>query len=122
MKQFCFLLALGVFSAPTVYAEGTMAANAVRLSTAPKSIVLLPETATFKPGPNSDLAQTVCSDCHSVDFATTQPVLTRAQWAKEIDKMKAAFGAGPTWVDRGVSDADIQLILDYLVQYYGKEQ
>jgi hypothetical protein len=51
------------------------------------------ETAKLKPGPGAALAVANCSACHSVDYITTQPALTPAQWRANVLKMQKVFGA-----------------------------
>ena len=59
-----FLPALGA-----VAALGLIAAHA-----SPVSYQLPQETATFKPGPNLDVARNNCTGCHSADYLSTQPL------------------------------------------------
>ena len=105
----------------------------LKLSDDPIQIGLPTEIAAFKPGLNSDLAQTACADCHSADYPTTQPVFTRAQWKATIAKMHDKFGApweeifGTTDAagnavpaDAATIAANLQKIEDYLVANYGK--
>lgn len=54
-----------------------------------------------------------CLSCHSPEVVANQPQLTRAQWAAEIKKMRAAFKAP-------IVDDDEQIILDYLVSLRGE--
>ncbi len=106
----------------------------LRLSDDAIQIGLPTEIATFKPGLNSDLAQTACADCHSADYPTTQPVMTRAKWkatiAKMGDKFFAPWGdifgtidaAGvPVSADAATVAVNLQKIEDYLVKNYGTE-
>ena len=54
--------------------------------------------------------------CHSAEYITTQPrglANPRAFWTAEVTKMQKVYGAP-------VADADVPVIVDYLVQAYGK--
>jgi hypothetical protein len=47
-----------------------------------------------------------CQLCHSLDYVTTQPDLTRPQWSAIVEKMRGKFGAViPTNQVPGVIDA-----------------
>jgi cytochrome c5 len=50
-------------------------------------------TATFPPGPGSEIANSNCVMCHSTGMVLRQPPLTFDEWKTEIVKMRAAFGA-----------------------------
>ncbi|HME80530.1 MAG TPA: hypothetical protein VKF82_00490 [Candidatus Eremiobacteraceae bacterium] len=78
------------------------------------SITLPPPDITFNDGPNVALAQSKCLICHSADYVYTQPPLTKAQWTAEVTKMQKAFGAP-------IADADIPLLVDYLMSQNGKQ-
>jgi len=78
------------------------------------SITLPPPDNTFKDGPNAALAQAKCTICHSADYVYTQPPLTKAQWTAEVTKMQKAYGAP-------IADADIPLLVDYLMSQNGKQ-
>lgn len=76
------------------------------------SITLPAPDNMFKPGPNSDLANTVCTICHAVDYIYTQPPLAKDKWTATIKKMQQKFGCP-------VQDADIDKLADYLVSQNG---
>jgi hypothetical protein len=78
------------------------------------SITLPPPNNTFNDGPNAALAQAKCVICHSADYIYTQPPLTKAQWTAEVTKMQKAYGAP-------IADADIPLLVDYLMSQNGKQ-
>lgn len=75
---------------------------------------LPPETAKFKPGPGVELATAQCSLCHSADYISTQPRLTRTVWKAEVTKMQQKYGAP-------VLTNNIEALADYLTRAYGKE-
>ena len=67
----------------------------------------------FKPGPGSGAVQGACLSCHSSAYVSTQPQLTRAQWAAEVAKMKNVYGAP-------IADDQVPVIVEYLTTQYGK--
>lgn len=61
-------------------------------------------------------AQAVCATCHSAEYMQYQPpTAPRPYWEAMVKRMKGVFNAP-------VDDADIPLIVDYLVKTYGNEQ
>jgi len=125
------LLAAGSVAALII--AGMTAANAdgdrdrdhdrIRLSNRPKTIVIDNlDTAKFTKGDPvmAARAQEICGDCHSVDYATTQPKLSCKQWASEIIKMGNTFRANVPWLEDGVTRDDLYGVLDYLNKNYGK--
>jgi hypothetical protein len=71
------------------------------------------EKIAFKSAPGADIAQASCIMCHSHEYITTQPALTRDQWKASVTKMLQKYGA-PLVPEK--ADA----LLDYLTQSYGK--
>ena len=69
----------------------------------------------LRDGNARDLTTARCAICHSVDYIQgNAPVLDRAGWQKEIQKMRDRFGAP-------ITDEEAQQILDYLAgSYAGK--
>ena len=85
---------------------------------APRTYELPAETAAFADGTGQDEALENCTACHSADYIVTQPrdlPDARAFWTAEVTKMQHAFAAP-------VADADVPVIVDYLVQAYGKSR
>jgi hypothetical protein len=83
---------------------------------APVAYQLPAETATLAPGPDHDLAQGICTACHSPDYITTQPRPLpdpHAFWTAEVAKMRGPYGAP-------IDDADAKKIMEYLAAMYGK--
>jgi hypothetical protein len=79
----------------------------------PLRIELPEETATLKPGPGADMANSHCLVCHSAEYVTTQPRdKPLAFWKAEVEKMKKVYGAP-------IPDEQIAPIAEYLVQSYG---
>lgn len=56
--------------------------------------------------------QANCLMCHSFGYITNQGPQSRKHWRKVIDKMIIAFKAPMT-------DKDIKIVEDYLVEHYG---
>lgn len=76
--------------------------------------VLPPETAKLKETEGIKVIQSNCLLCHSVDYISTQPKLTRAQWTAGVEKMRAKFGAV-------ISTNTVPQIVEYLTVNYGRE-
>lgn len=77
-----------------------------------KRITLPAETGTLKPGPGVELAQASCLMCHSVEYISTQPPMTRAFWEASVKKMREKYGAP-------APDEAVQKLVDYLTTAYG---
>src|SRR5690349_21603468 len=75
---------------------------------------LPPETTKLKPGPGAELATANCLLCHSADYISTQPPLTRAGWQAAIIKMQQKYGAP-------IATNNVDKLADYLAANYGKE-
>ena len=74
---------------------------------------LPPEKMDLKPGKGRESVIGQCSLCHSVDYLTTQPPLTKAGWTASVDKMRSKYGAP-------VPTNAIPVLVEYLVGQYGK--
>lgn len=75
--------------------------------------VTLPDSAaTFPPGPGVDVVNSNCLACHSVGMVMNQPVMPRAAWEAEVNKMRNVFKAP-------VAAGDVAAITDYLVSIKG---
>jgi sulfite dehydrogenase (cytochrome) subunit B len=86
---------------------------AVWLIGADGKFTLPPETSKFKPGSGADLAAANCLLCHSADYISTQPLLSRDAWKASVEKMRQKYGA-PIPPDK------VDAIADYLQKNYGK--
>ena len=64
-------------------------------------------------GPGSTLTENKCKICHELQHIRRQP-LSRGEWADNLRNMK----------ERGtpMTDAEMQVILDYLSTYYNREK
>jgi mono/diheme cytochrome c family protein len=65
------------------------------------------------PGAGRELALGQCILCHSTDYISTQPRLTRAQWQATVDKMRVRYGA-PVLTNQAPA------LVDYLTAAYGR--
>ena len=83
-----------------------------------KSITLPPDGTQLKASalPGYAKAQASCVACHSAEYMLYQPPSApRAYWDNMVKRMKAVFKAP-------IDDADMPVIVDYLVKTYGNEQ
>jgi cytochrome c553 len=70
------------------------------------------DTARWKPGPGAPLAIANCALCHSADYISTQPRLTRSQWQATVVKMQQKYGAT-------IATNSIAPLVEYLADVYG---
>jgi cytochrome c551/c552 len=75
-------------------------------------IKLPPETASFKPGPGSEIANGQCLTCHSVEYVVTQPPMPLSAWTAEVKKMRKVYGAT-------IPENQIAPLAEYLARTYG---
>src|SRR3954453_5576750 len=75
---------------------------------------LPPETAKLKPGPGAEQANVQCLLCHSADYISTQPRLSRAAWNAAVFKMKDKYGAP-------INTNTVPQLVDYLTKAYGPD-
>jgi mono/diheme cytochrome c family protein len=83
-----------------------------------KTITLPMEGPPLKasPLPGYAKAQANCVACHSAEYMLYQPpTAPRAYWEAMVTRMKVVFKAP-------IDDADMPVIVDYLVKTYGNEQ
>jgi hypothetical protein len=73
------------------------------------------DTPQIKSGEHRNAVFVNCVLCHSLDYVTTQPPLSRAVWKATVLKMRATYGAP-------VPENQIEAIVEYLVRAYGEEQ
>jgi mono/diheme cytochrome c family protein len=103
-----------------VFAVVTMASFllAGMSSATTKSMQLPPDVVQLKSSalPGYAKALTQCVACHSAEYMLYQPPnAARAYWDTMAKRMKNVFKAP-------IDDADIPLIVDYMVKTYGNEQ
>ena len=74
---------------------------------------LPPEKPVLKPIPGVELVQSNCLICHSTEYITTQPPLTREQWKASVTKMQQKYAAP-------IAAESVEPLADYLVRSYGR--
>ncbi len=89
-----------------------LAAIALSVLAAETAFTLPAETARLKPGPGLELVDSQCLLCHSLDYISTQPRLSAAQWRAVVLKMQAKYGAP-------LATNKVDALVDYLVKNYG---
>jgi len=67
----------------------------------------------LKAGVGSEITAASCILCHSLDYISTQPRLTRDQWKAIVSKMQQKFGAP-------INPEKVDMLLGYLTQTYGR--
>jgi len=80
-----------------------------------KTITLPPEKVDLKQGKGLEEVLINCQVCHSADYITMQPRLSKAQWTAEVNKMIRVYGAR-------ISEGNATVISDYLSEHYGRGQ
>src|SRR5882724_5487178 len=75
-------------------------------------IQLPPEINAFKQDVGAELANAQCLVCHSVEYVSMQPPMTRAFWKSTVQKMQQKYGAA-------VADKQVDPLADYLTRNYG---
>lgn len=88
--------------------------SAVAAFAAETSFTLPRETAKLKAAPDAELVTVQCLICHSADYISTQPRLTRAQWQATVTKMQQKYGAP-------IVTNNVERLVDYLAKNYGRE-
>jgi hypothetical protein len=75
--------------------------------------VEFPDPGRLFPGADkADAINNNCLACHSAGMVLTQPILSRAEWQSEVDKMRDIYEAP-------VGAEDVPAIVDYLVNRGG---
>jgi hypothetical protein len=100
---------IATFAALVVTAMPQAATKSITL---PSDGVQLKESAL----PGFAKAQASCVACHSAEYMRYQPpTAARPYWDAMVKRMKVVFKAP-------IADADMPVIVDYLVKTYGNEQ
>jgi sulfite dehydrogenase (cytochrome) subunit B len=83
------------------------------VATAAAATYALPdESATLRPGPGVEVAESNCKACHSADYLSMQPPKKgEAFWGAEVQKMIKVYRAP-------ITEADAKTITAYLAQTY----
>jgi len=82
------------------------------VAAAPVEIQLPPEVNAFKQDVGAELANAQCLICHSVEYISLQPPMTRAFWKSSVQKMRQKYGAA-------IPDEQVEALADYLTRNYG---
>jgi len=82
-------------------------------TTADDTWKLPPEKTVLKDGAGKEVVAGQCVLCHSTDYISTQPPLTRGQWQATVEKMRMRYGAP-------IQTNAMPTIVDYLTAGYGK--
>ncbi len=96
---------LSLLTAGMVLASGALVLAAEKFQ-------LPPETAKLKPGTGAEMVTAQCLLCHSADYISTQPRLSRTAWNAAVVKMKDKYGAP-------IPTNNIPALVDYLTKNYG---
>jgi cytochrome c551/c552 len=107
MKRKIQKAAAGILLSIAIFAAARLCADVVK-------ITLPPETGVFKPASGSQLANSQCLTCHSVDYVLMQPPLSLKTWTAEVKKMQKTFGAP-------IPDDEIAPLAEYLAENYGTD-
>lgn len=76
------------------------------------SIELPTVQVELKPGEGKETTGRFCAICHSLDYITSQPPFSKAQWTGTVNKMRKAMGAP-------IPDKEAEIIIHYLSAEYG---
>ncbi len=76
-----------------ILAGAAMAAEQASSGRTVKKITLPEVKVALKPGPGMDKTAAYCGVCHSLDYITTQPKLSKEKWGAEVNKMIKVMGA-----------------------------
>ena len=99
---------------PLVIAFIVLALGIWFLKAAEMRFSLPPEISRLTAGSGSDLATAQCLLCHSADYISTQPRLSRATWKATVLKMQQKYGAP-------IQTNSVDQLVEYLTKNYGNE-
>ncbi|MBI3752493.1 MAG: cytochrome c [Deltaproteobacteria bacterium] len=108
MKTPLFLII--ILMAACVYAQDA----SIKKDGSTYSIELPAVRPELKPGDGKERTEAMCNICHSLDYISMQPQLSRGGWTAEVNKMINVFGAP-------MSEDDAKVIINYLTIIYGKK-
>lgn len=113
LQRYAIWTLLGLYPALLAWgADSPVPVEPARNSFAGDALVLPAGQPSVQPGDGAGLVVATCSQCHSLDYITTQPALARAQWTAGVEKMRARFGAS-------VSSNQVPILVEYLTRAYG---
>jgi sulfite dehydrogenase len=76
---------------------------------------LPPETSKLERGPGVEIVTAQCLLCHSADYISIQPKMTRVTWTATVAKMKDKYGAP-------ITPENVEPVVNYLTKTYGAEK
>ena len=79
------------------------------------SIELPKITVELRAGDGKETTERFCGICHSPDYITMQPPLSKTQWTATVNKMIKVMGAP-------IAEEDEKTIINYLAAKYGKDK
>jgi cytochrome c5 len=103
------LLLIALITASVV---ATLAARAEQKLSLKSVSVDLPFGDRMFPDGKARIFNSNCLACHSAGMVLNQPVLSKAQWRTEVEKMRTAYKAP-------IDPKDVDPIVEYLVSIMG---
>jgi len=103
-----------IFQSKHLSAAMALACGILFVKAAEMRFPLPPETPKLKPGSGSGLVTAQCLLCHSADYVSTQPKLSRAAWQAVVLKMQQKYGAP-------IQTNAVDALVEYLAKNYGAE-
>ena len=97
-----------VAGAACAFAIAGAAVSSAPAAQAPVTITLPAQGVAFRAAPGVEVVRKDCLTCHSAEYVTQQPALSKTGWTNEVVKMRAAYGAP-------IPDADTDALVAYLV-------
>jgi len=108
----CLLTLAAAVARPSLAAENAPATSSTVAGagvTLHSVNVEFPDPGRMFPGDaKAEAINNNCLACHSAGMVLTQPVLSRAEWQSEVEKMRGTYKAP-------VEESDVPAIVDYLV-------
>jgi hypothetical protein len=108
-KHILFRISLTAF---TVAATIASASAAEKLTAFKSESVDVPFGDRTFSSPDAEAINNNCLTCHSAGMVLNQPIMPRAIWQAEVEKMRTVYKAP-------IPEEDVKPIVDYLVQLKG---
>ena len=86
--------------------------SAARVTLHSVSVDLPNSERSFPGGGDAEAINANCLTCHSAGMVLNQPMLTRAAWQAEVEKMRGQYKAP-------INEADVPAIVAYLANHKG---
>ena len=110
MKKLLIIIPIAIFAAALAFAQGQGTSNVEKGTVHSMELPVI--QTQMKSGPGLDKVSTLCNICHSLDYITTQPPFSKAQWTATVNKMIKVMGAP-------IAEEDAKAIINYLAAEYG---